>query len=265
MLWVLDAQNYRSIEHRKRLFLALLRKDVYPEPIHPPAPSPEHLQDRFCYRADDERGIVESNAYRKPLTVNMRGYVDEARNAAIAAGESGQGFVNVGRASRYKKVQQIFPTIDAHNYGTEGTLPDGQNVVTTIREDMRAQGFPEWVDFPPAIPRGYLRNMIGDAVNVYVLRAIFRQILKPEQPIQGPQPDPESDGIRWRCPDKYCALKHAVVYEDEGEDEKSEHKARHAKLHDDWKTDVIWPWTKEMIDKEVRGRKPPTKRKREGN
>ena len=26
-------------------------------------------------------------------------------------------------------------------------------------------------------------------------------------------------------------------------------------LHNEWMTDVIWPWTKEMIDKEVRGRK----------
>ena len=97
--------------------------------------------------------------------------------------------------------------------------------------------------------------MIGNAVNVHALRVILRQILKPE-PVHGPQRKTESDRIYWRCPDKYCALKYAVIYEAEGNTQrKSARRTQHKILHNEWRTDEIWPWTKKMIDEGLRTRK----------
>ena len=48
----------------------------------------------------------------------------------------------------------MFPTILRDNHGTQGTLPDGQRIVTSPREDMRAQGFPDWAAPPARHPRG---------------------------------------------------------------------------------------------------------------
>ena len=54
-----------------------------------------------------------------------------------------------------------------------------------MREDMRAQGYPEWVVFRLEIPEGYQRKMIGNGINVHVLRAILKQMWGPE-PVHGP-------------------------------------------------------------------------------
>ena len=92
---------------------------------------------------------MESNAYRRPLAPGLNENVRKLRENA----NPGEGFINVSRASMPgAKAQKMFPTIDAHNHGTEGTLPDGQKIRATVKEDGRAQGFPDRIGVPARAP-----------------------------------------------------------------------------------------------------------------
>ena len=51
-------------------------------------------------------------------------------------------------------------------------------LLTTLREDMRLQGIPDFFHFPADMSDTVAREMVGNAMSVDVLKCLFRELHK---------------------------------------------------------------------------------------
>jgi site-specific DNA-cytosine methylase len=59
-----------------------------------------------------------------------------------------------------------------------GAYWSGAHILSTVREELRLQGFPDSFRFPEGLSESACRGLSGNSMSVNVLRALFKQIFR---------------------------------------------------------------------------------------
>ena len=159
---VLDSKDFGLPQHRRRLYIVGLRKTVADGPM--PPPRPRALRTTFA-------DLVEKGAARRPITPAAQRRFD-----ACARQFRRPVFIPPVLSSMLCTGTTDVPGCLTRAGG--GVYWSKRRLLSTVREELRLQGFPDSFVFPEGVSDRKARELIGNSMSVNVLRAIFRQIFR---------------------------------------------------------------------------------------
>ena len=156
---VLNTKDYGIPQNRQRVYIIGLRRDIAFKALSCPQKVPLTL------RFED---LMEKRAQRRTISLKTQRRYDSC-------------------ATRF--AYPIFMSITLpHCSGSktpvcltksgQGMYWSKKNIVTTVREELRLQGFPDTFKFPEGMSDTVCRQLIGNSMSVNVLKALFKQIFK---------------------------------------------------------------------------------------
>ena len=160
-LHVLNTKDYGVPQNRERLYIVGLSRSVAKGPLSTPPSVP--LKMRF-------EDIVEKKTKRRAIGPELRAKLDAcARNYAHPVFMS-------PNLTHMKCSASAGPVCLTRRGG--GIYWSKKKILSTVREELRLQGFPDFFRFPPSVSENVARQLVGNSMSVNVLRAIFREIFK---------------------------------------------------------------------------------------
>lgn len=159
----LNANNYGSLQNRKRLFFV----GVYVVSASGPLTSAP-LQKR---QPRSFQSILERNADRRQISAQKRQFFDKCtKNLPFSV------FIPIKKQFGRCGVTKQVPCLQRSSLGVYWSGRGG--LMTTVREEARLQGIPDDFDFPSEISDTNCRQLIGNAMSVDCLRALFNRVFR---------------------------------------------------------------------------------------
>lgn len=164
-IFKLNARDYGSLQHRKRLYFVGIRQDVAQQPLLRVIPLHGKQNQTF------EKDIFEKQAIRRKMSpVRARFLHGCTKNIPYPV------FMSLYDTRRGCEVYKLPPCLTRRGVGLFWSGKGG--IVTTVREQARLQGIPDTFKFPEGMSDTTCRQLIGNAMSVDTLRALFASILK---------------------------------------------------------------------------------------
>jgi len=157
---IYDTKDYGIPQHRERLYVIGIRKDVETKPFVPPKPIKMKCLDSFL---ENEKGKdIPCDTVSSYIKMIQQKYGKNAprRNFVIATA----GFGNF--------MEDICPTLTCHTY----FYLTKYKRYLSAQEMMRLQGFPK--SFKQVVSDVHWRKQAGNTMSVNVLKALFREIFE---------------------------------------------------------------------------------------
>ena len=158
---ILNTKDYGLPQNRERLFIVGLSKKIARAPL--PCPKPKILKMSF-------KDLMEKNVRRRPIS-----RVWQAKLDACAKQYTGDVFMSPNLVYLGCSASSIPKCLTQEGRGVYWSKT---RKLSTIREELRLQGFPDSFHFPDGILDSKARKLIGNSMSVNVLRAIFTEIFK---------------------------------------------------------------------------------------
>jgi DNA (cytosine-5)-methyltransferase 1 len=158
---VLNTKNYGILQNRERVYIVGLRKDIAARSLSCPKTIKSNL------KFED---IIERNAQRRSLSPRH-----EKRLRDCAKQYQHPVFMSMNLGYLGCQGSKIPPCLTRLGRGIYWSK---KKILTTVREELRLQGFPDTFKFPEGMSDTVCRQLIGNSMSVNVLKAIFKQIFK---------------------------------------------------------------------------------------
>ncbi len=162
---LLDASDYGSPQPRKRLFLVGLRRDCAREALAPPP----RLKARSFAQLAEKRARSPRLSLPPKTAAKLHACVAKKKPTKPF-------FVEMSWGVRKCQLLAAPPTLLAHP--ASGLYSSSLNRRSSVREEMRLQGLPDSFAFPASLPPTAIRRLLGNAMSVDVLRALFAACLR---------------------------------------------------------------------------------------
>jgi site-specific DNA-cytosine methylase len=162
-LLVLNSRDYGSLQHRSRIFIVGVSKTRATSPIRPPP------------RVSSRRTFVDILEKGRGLERPRLSPKEKARFDRCARQYPHPVFMSKAMMGMRCSGSPHPPCLTRHG---KGIYWSKRGIITTVREDMRLQGFPEDFRFPAGISNTRARELVGNSMSVDVLKALFREIFK---------------------------------------------------------------------------------------
>ena len=153
---MLNAKDFGLFQSRERLFIVGLRSDLRARPFAFPQPQ----RPRATFASIRDRGARESLGPRT-----------EARLQACATKFKHPIFMRIEWMCNGNR--EMPPTLTRNG---SGTYFSGSGWRSSVREELRMQGFPEDFHFPDDMPVGRQRELVGNSMPVNVVAALLRAL-----------------------------------------------------------------------------------------
>ena len=158
---ILNTKDYGIPQNRERLYIIGLHKSIALSPLTCPRPVP--LKIKFA-------DLLEKGGKRRSISISLQTKLDAC-------------------ASLYDKHVFISPKIvtmvcsgstvpSCLTRGGMGLYWSKNRQLTTVREELRLQGFPDSFTFPKGMSDSSCRELIGNSMSVNVLQALFARIFE---------------------------------------------------------------------------------------
>lgn len=158
---VLNTKDFGIPQNRERIYIIGLRKDIAVKPLSCPKMKPLKL------KFED---LVEKRGRRRPISLQTQRRIDKCgKKYAYPT------FMSFSLLFRRCHGSKIPPTLSKHG---QGIYWSKKKILSTVREELRLQGFPDSFKFPEGMSDSVCRQLIGNSMSVNVLKAIFKQIFK---------------------------------------------------------------------------------------
>lgn len=163
-IFKLNARDYGSIQNRKRLYFVGIRGDAAQQPLLQVVPV--HGRNQTF-----EKDILEKQAIRRKLSPVRAQFLHGCtKNLPYPV------FMSLTDTRHGCQVTKLPPCLTRSGIGLFWSGKGG--IVTTVREQARLQGIPDTFKFPEGMSETVCRQLIGNAMSVDTLRALFASILK---------------------------------------------------------------------------------------
>ena len=157
----LNSRNYGSAQNRRRLFIVGLHKQCANTALGPPPHS---------NRTKSFESIFEGAVPRKKPSKKTK-----AKLEACTKRSKHPVFVPINLLGLGCSLTRAPPCLLSKG---EGVYWSKHKVVTTLREEMRLQGIPDWFEFPSGISDSAGRSLVGNGMSVDVLKGLLREIIR---------------------------------------------------------------------------------------
>lgn len=176
---VLNASFYGVPQSRQRIYFVAFRKDLEVGDFHFPKPTFEKIcvNDILEIEPDDEFFISRNDiTISKEKLRKEKALFDEVMLKPHRIGTINKG----GQGERIYSTHGHAITLSAYGGGAAGKTGayyiNNKIRKLTPRECLRAQGFPEWYEFPMEISVSQSYKMCGNSVSVPVINQIYLSI-----------------------------------------------------------------------------------------
>ena len=159
--FILDARDYGALLARKRLCIVGIQKDH----AHKVALPPRRIAATYSFEDILEKGTVRPTLSSRTLK-RVRSCAETYQHPVFLT-------INLNRMFCHGSA---FPPTLLKN--GEGIYWSKQDIVLTLREQMRLQGIPEWFSFPKGTTDRQCKQLVGNSISVHVLPALFRELAK---------------------------------------------------------------------------------------
>lgn len=160
----LNALNFGSLQNRSRLFIIGIKSNLTENPITRIQPIRNQKTPSF------EHDIMEPDAKRRTMSPKYQKIFDKcARESPHKPFRTHLNFNTSGEC----KMTQFIPCLLASG---SGFYWSPKKLLSTVREEARVQGIPDTFVFPESISDTLRRKLIGNAMSVDCLSALFASI-----------------------------------------------------------------------------------------
>lgn len=159
---VMNTKDYGLPQNRERVYIIGLRKDIAREPLS--RPKPKKLKIKF-------EDIMEKQASRRTINPRMQQRYDACSKQLPLS----SCFMPVSILRMKCSGSSLPPTLSKEGRGIYWSR---KKIMTTVREELRLQGFPDTFKFPEGMSHTVCRQLIGNSMSVNVLKALFKQVFK---------------------------------------------------------------------------------------
>ena len=157
----MNTKDYGAPQNRERMYIIGLRNDIARKPLSCPKTKP--LKIKF-------EDIMEKRAQRRAISPKMQQRYDKCSKQIPLS-----SFMPVSILRMKCCGSPLPPCLTRRG---EGIYWSKRNILTTVREELRLQGFPDTFKFPEGMSGTVCRQLIGNSMSVNVLKALFKQIFK---------------------------------------------------------------------------------------
>ena len=159
---VMNTRDYGVPQNRERVYIVGLRRDVARKPLSLPKARP------LTMKFED---IMEKRVPRRVISPKMRQQYDACAKRLHLLSV----FMPVSILRMKCTGSSIPPTLSKEGRGLYWSK---EKILTTVREELRLQGFPDTFAFPEGMSDTVCRQLIGNSMSVNVLKALMNQIFE---------------------------------------------------------------------------------------